>query len=127
MVKRTSKQYLREVSEKARALADFLRTPRTMGVLFAHDDIEPPFALRVSHNEEPHEVFMCSDHQQCELTKAWQINKSLRDFEEAFRQHMVMWSPWGIQRKVLDDYTPDYFDSYTPEDRGDPGLEILRF
>lgn len=127
MVKRTSKQSIREEQERYAALAAFRRAPRIMGVEFAHDDIDPPLALRVSHNEEPHEIFMCGDRKYLEIAKAKQRERALWDFEDAFRQHTVTPSPWGNSRKPLDGYTPDYFDSYRPEDRGDPGLELLPF
>ena len=111
MVKRTSKKSIREEHEKQGALAAFRRTPRIVGVQFAHDDIDPPLALRVSHNEEPPSVHMCPNRNQLENVKAWQRDKSLWDFEDAFRQHTITPSNWGNSRQKLDDLTPDYFDS----------------
>ena len=127
MVKRTSKQSLREEREKAFALAEFRRTPRIVCVIFSHDNIECIFALRVSHNEEPHTVHMCKDRGQAEFVKAWQRDVGLWSFEDAFRQHKAELTPWGWKRSALEDFTPDYFETYHPEDRGDPCLEVLPF
>ena len=125
MVKRTSRKQIDEQQAKYSALMEFRRTPRIVGVQFTHDDIPPPLALRVSHNEEPHEIHMCRDQAQLESVKAWQRNLSLWNFLDGFRQHVLRPSNWGVSREKLDDFTPDYFDSYAPEDRGDLGVELL--
>ncbi|HEY1711086.1 MAG TPA: hypothetical protein VGG10_22665 [Rhizomicrobium sp.] len=127
MIKRTSRKQVEQEMEAYRRLYEFRRTPRLLCVVVSHDDIPCPVRLRVSYNEEPpQEDALCSTPDMIERMKEKFRDLSLGDFEQAFCQFELINSPWGPMRRVqLNDLTPDYFDSYSPEAKGAPDLERI--